>query len=38
MRIEDFIKGNPDLKEFTYTELYKIIWHLKINGYLKENV
>ena len=37
-RIEDFIKEYPDFKDFTYAELYKIVWHLKTNGYLKEYV
>lgn len=38
MRIEDFIAKHPDFKGIPYSVLYKVIWHLKTNGYLKENV
>lgn len=38
MRIEDFISKYPDFKDIPFAVLYKVVWHLKTNGYLKENV
>lgn len=37
-RIEDFIAVCPELKDVPYSVLYAVVWHLKINGYLKDNV
>jgi hypothetical protein len=37
-RVEDFIKDYPDFDNIPYAILYTVVWHLKINGYLKDNV
>lgn len=38
MRIEEFISKYPDFNDIPFAVLYKVIWHLKANGYIKENV
>ncbi len=37
-RIEDFIKDYPDFDDIPFSLLYKIVWHLKTNGYIKDHV
>lgn len=38
MKIEEFIKSYPEFEDLPFAVVYKVFWHLKINGYLKENV
>lgn len=38
MKIEEFIKNYPEFKDLPFAVVYKVFWHLKINGYLRENV